>query len=284
MDKEICAAGRGGRTEAMAMKGMRSEVVIKVAMRNGTSYLASSYFTPPFKVADITEDRRAGFLDLMLMCSSPGVLDEDDHSMLVEVGEGARLQLGTQSYQRLLNMKQGAVQSMEVFLGRGACFCWLPHPCVPHEGSIFMGRNRIFMGEDCQLVWGEVLTCGRKLNGEVFGFSKYHVRTEIFIGKQLAILDNICLRPSALSVEGLGQMEGFTHQASLLYVGSEIQRKRAEMDGCLVGMEGIAYGVSEGPAGSLVIRVLGNKAEPLYAVLREMAGMLLCSKPMSYAS
>jgi len=266
------------------MKGMRSEVVIKVAVRNGESRLISSYFTPPFKVADITEDRRVGSLELMLMCSSPGVLDGDEHSMLVEVGERARLRLGTQSYQRLFDMKQGAAQSMEVFLGKGACFSWVPHPCVPHTGAVFRGRNKVFLSEGCQLVWGEVLTCGRKLNGEVFGFSKYHVRTEVFIRDRLSILENTCLRPSILSVEGPGQMEGFTHQASLLYVGEGFAQGRVEVDKYLAGLAGVAYGVSEGPEGSLVVRILGNKAEPLYDALKVMGSMLTDNKSIVYAS
>ena len=269
---------------AMSNAGMRSEVVIRVAMRNGISYLASSYFTPPFKVANITEDRSVNDLHLMLMCSSPGVLDKDDTFFQVELDAYSRLRLHTQSYQRLFRMEEGACQSMEVRLGKGACFCWLPHPCVPHEQAIYMGRNKVFMSEGSQLIWGEVLTCGRKLNGEIFGFSKYHVRTEVFIHGQLALMENVCLRPSVLSVEALGQMEGFTHQGSLLCVGDGFGTRREEVESCLLGVEGIAYGVSEGPAGSLVVRILGNKAEPLYEVLKRMAEILLCSKAVTYAS
>jgi urease accessory protein len=286
MDKEICAAGRGGGAEVMAMSkaGMRSEVTIRVAMRNGISYLASSYFTPPFKVANITEDRSVNDLHLMLMCSSPGVLDGDDLSLKVELEADSRLQLHTQSYQRLFRMREGACQSMEVRLGRGAGFCWLPHPCVPHEQAIFMGRNKVFLSEGCQLLWGEVLTCGRKLNGEIFGFSKYHVRTEIFIHEQLAVLENVCLRPSVLSMGALGQMEGFTHQGSLLCMGDGFGMRRREIENYLSGVEGIIYGVSEGPAGGLVVRILGNKAEPLYEALKRMAELLSCSKAVAYAS
>jgi urease accessory protein len=268
----------------MPMKGMRSEVVIKVAVRNGISRLASSFFTPPLKVADITEDRTAGELHLMLMSASPGVLDGDDLSIRVEVEAFGRLQLHTQSYQRLFQMKEGAVQAMEVFLGKGACFCWLPHPCVPHERAIFTGRNKIFLSEGSQLIWGEVITCGRKLNGEVFRYSKYHVRTEVFIQGQLAILENVCLRPSIFSVEGVGQMEGYTHQASLLYVGSGGVGIERCLQVCLQALEGVTYGMSEGPAGSLVIRILGNKAEPLYDVLKTMGGLLAGAKSDVYAS
>jgi urease accessory protein len=270
--------------------GMRSEVSIRVAVRDGISYLASGYFTPPFKVANITEDKN-GPLQLMLMCSSPGVLDGDTQSIRVELETSGRLRLHTQSYQRLFQMKKGAVQSMEVRMGPGSSFCWLPHPSVPHAGSFFSGRNKVFLTTGCRLLWGEILTCGRKGNGEVFALSGYHMRTELFIDEQLVLLENVYLRPSVLPVGALGQMEGFTHQASLLIVedGRKGSRERIEawMAERVGGMEsgsapgrenelaGIVYGVTEGPAGSLVLRMLGNKAEQLYDRLKEIAELLL---------
>jgi urease accessory protein len=245
---------------------MQSSVVIRVGVRDGISYLTSSYFTPPFKVANITEDKN-GPLHLMLMCSSPGVLDGDRQTIAVTVEENGRLQLMTQSYQRLFQMKAGASQTMEVRLGVGASFCWLPHPCVPHAESVFSGRNKVYLSEGCELIWGEVVTCGRKLRGEVFALSSYHVRTEVFVRERLALVENVVVRPSMLPVGAMGQLEGFTHQASLLYVGES----RVRVEEWLAGIEGIVYGVSEGPMNSLVVRMLGNKAEQLYDCLKAIA-------------
>ncbi|MBS1664081.1 MAG: urease accessory protein UreD [Bacteroidetes bacterium] len=251
---------------------MISEVTLRVAVREGKSYLASGYYTPPFKVVDITEDKRGGWLQLMLMCSSPGILDGDEQALCVKVGEGGRLRLHTQSYQRLFQMEKGAVQRMEVRLGAGAYFCWLPHPCVPHARSIFKGMNRVYLSEGSRLIWGEVLTCGRKLNGEVFAWSSYHVRTEVFIGDELVLLENIYLKPSDGMIGGMGQWEGYTHMASLLVIqegGLGGLRERVEAG---LAAASVVYGVSEGPAGSLVIRMLGNSAELLYNCLKEVAG------------
>jgi urease accessory protein len=72
-------------------------------------------------------------------------------------------------------------------------------------------------------------------------------------------------------VEAMGQMEGFTHQASLLWVKDRgLGGARARVEEWLAGIEGIVHGVSEGPANSLVIRLLGNKAEQLYDCLKEV--------------
>jgi len=267
------------------------------------SFLRRTYYTPPFKVANITEDKRDPLLRLMLMCSSPGVLDGDDYSIRVELGEGSRMRLYTQSYQRLFHMKRGAVQAMEVHLEKGASFFYLPHPSVPHAHSIFAGRNRIYLSEGCQLVWGEVLTCGRKLSGESFSFSKFHSVTDVVVQGKLVLRENICLQPLVSDVQAIGQLEGFTHQASLLLMGrapeggavapggetgqgdgEALTVMSEEIRAWLSVQEGVLSGVSAGPAGSLVIRLLGNKAEQLYGCLQTIVGSIYFSKPFLYAS
>ena len=259
---------------------MNSQVTLRIARRDGHSYLAGNYFTPPFKIANITEDRDDPFLHLMLMCSSPGVLDGDTQTMAITLEPDSRLWLHTQSYQRLFEMKTGASQSMEVTLAKGASFCWLPHPCVPHANAAFTGSNRIFLSEGARVLWGEVFTCGRKLNGEAFAFSSYHVRTEIFIAGRLALVDNSCITPRTLAVNALGQMEGFTHQASLLFLeaGGRIREEtRERIAAFLSGCQEILYGITEGPANSLVVRLLGDAAERLYDYLQTIQTMIYAS-------
>jgi len=258
--------------DALHVRGMHSEVDLRVGLRDGLSYLASGYFTPPFKVANITEDRGGLCLHLVLMSSSPGILDGDRQVIRISVEEGAHLWLHTQAYQRIFQSRTGAEQSMEVRLGRGAGFCWLPHPCVPHAGAVYSGRNRVYLSSGARLIWGEVLTCGRKLSGEVFALSRYHMRTEVFLEGELVLVENVFLKPSVVPVGSMGQMEGFTHQASLLMVGVEPNMEK--IGACLAGKEGILYGVTEGPGGSGVVRMLGNKAEQLFDCLNEIACML----------
>ena len=269
---------------------MISKLHIQVALREGSSFLRQAYFTPPFKVADITEDRKGGPLQLMLMCSSPGILDEDEYEMKLELDEGCSLQLHTQSYQRLFDMKKGASQRMEIRAGRNASFCYLPHPSVPHANSSFTGVNRIFLSEGCSLVWGEVLTCGRKLSGESFRYSRYQSLTEVFMQDRLILRDNICLRPSMNGIHGIGQLEGFTHQASLLFLrgepdpaGSLSAWVREETAAFLAKEKEIAFGISTPAAGGCVVRILGGKAEQLHACLKTIALIIAQTKTSLYA-
>ncbi len=103
---------------------MIAALQITVALRNGISYLKEAYFTPPLKVANITEDKTANNLQIAIMSASPGILDGDDYQLKVSLEEGCTMQLHTQSYQRLFNMKTGARQLMEIYLQDNSSFVY----------------------------------------------------------------------------------------------------------------------------------------------------------------
>jgi urease accessory protein len=172
-------------------------------------------------------------------------------------------------------MQQGASQQMEVCLGAGASFSFLPHPSVPHKASHFTAINKIYLESKCQLVWGEVLTCGRNLHGELFTFSKYHSCTEIFMNDRLVIKENLLLQPSRMDISGLGQLEGYTHQASLIYLQEDVNITVLMQDlyEWLLHQD-LCFGITALPVNGLMIRILGYKGEQLHNCLLQMAARL----------
>jgi urease accessory protein len=240
------------------------------------SFLKSCFCTPPFKVLDITEDPQEKLLHLMLMSASPGVLDGDAYHFQIRVAAGCSLQLHTQSYQRLFQMQNGALQQMEVVLEEGASFCFLPHPTVPHRRASFTAVNTIHLSGRCRLVWGEVLTCGRKGSGEAFAFSKYHSRTTIYMQGRLVVKENLLLQPLVIDVAGIGQWEGYTHQASLLYLQEEIPVPEviASLLEWLQQQEGLCFGITALPVSGVLVRILGYKGETLHHCLQQLAALL----------
>ena len=246
---------------------------IQTALRENITYLKKAYCSTPFKVADITEDKKVNALQLMLMSSSPGILDGDDYQMKIHLDAGCSLHLHTQSYQRLYNMKQGAAQHLEVLMSNGSSFCFLPHPAVPHGQSHFIASNKICLTDNCSLLFGEILTCGRKLNGEAFLFSKYHNITEVFINNKLIIKENLLMQPAGIEVNSIGQLEGFTHQASLIYLHETacIKELTAVVHELLAHQKEIIFGVTTAPKNGLIVRILGQRAEQLHLCLKKIA-------------
>jgi urease accessory protein len=249
---------------------MIAKLYIETGLKKSITCLKQSYFTSPFKVANITEDKSSPQLQLMLMSSSPGILDEDEYELKIELGENSSLQLHTQSYQRLFSMKKGAKQLMEAYLHKGSSFIYLPHPSVPHENSAFIATNKFFLSTGCRLVYGEILTCGRRLNGEVFRFSKYHSITEVSINNKLIVKENILMQPSVIDPFVIGQLEGFTHQASFIFLDEKTDCNDAAvtLHDYLSLQQEIVFGITAAPANGLIIRLLGYRAEQLYDLLK----------------
>jgi urease accessory protein len=259
---------------------MISELKITTGDRSGVSYLKECYVTRPFKIANTGVNRADPALYLMLMTASPGMLDGDHYRMHVTVSKHTRLQLQTQAYQRLYCMQRGAVQEMQVKQERGSVFSYVPHPLAPHAGADFEGRTRIELEEDCRLIWGEIITCGRKLSGEAFRFKRLHTVTELYYQGKLLLKDNLLLEPEHIPVEAFGQLEGFSHQATLIYCDTH-QQSAVTAESLLALLEaedGLAYGVSQAAGPALVLRMLGQGGEQLLNCLRKLENFLWHTK------
>jgi urease accessory protein len=262
---------------------LKAKLHIETMLKKDKTCLQQTFCTQPFKIAEITEDKTRKDLRLMIMSSSPGVLDGDQYEINIDVGEGCVLALETQSYQRIFQMNHGASQQLQVALKKGSSLTYLPHPVVPHRQSVFQSHNKLFLQGDCTLLWGEVISCGRKLNGEVFQFSSYHSLTEILLKNKLVVKENLLIRPAEINLTVIGQMEGFTHQATLLYL-----TEKADLSACteiilqhLQEQQNITFGVSALPVNGLLIRILGCKAEQLFLLLRQLASMLQVTEKTS---
>ena len=255
---------------------MTSQLHIIAGYKNHTSYLKHSYCKQPFKLADITEEKASGLLQLMIMSSSPGVLDHDNYSIGVSIEENAKVNLTTQGYQRLFTMHNTASQYMNVHVHNNASFCFLPHPIVPHAASDFSSVNNIYLHKNHNLVWSEIITCGRKLSGEEFKFTRYHNVTNVHLNNKLVVKENILLEPLKKNVHTIGQLEGYTHQATLLFIHDHADMKKIA-EACkelLSGIEDISFGISTLPVNGLICRLLGQKSEKLFNCNNDLASLI----------
>ena len=199
---------------------MKAQLQITAGYKKDKTFLKQCFFTQPFKIGNVTEDRSESLLKLMIMSSSPGVLDNDHYDTIIEIEEDAQLQITTQGYQRLFNMKNAACQFTNVHVKNNASFCYLPHPAVPHKQANYSSVNNIYLQKKHSLIWGEIITCGRKLSGEEFRFTKFHNVTNIYLENKLLIKENVLIEPSKRNLRSIGQLEGYTHQSNLLFLSS----------------------------------------------------------------
>jgi urease accessory protein len=255
---------------------MNGRLEIHTSRRNHQTILKSNFMSPPFKLADITEDKSSSMLELMMMSSSPGTLDNDKLNIDIRVEENCCVKLKTQSYQRIFNMQEGATLQTNIIIKQNGFFSYIPHPTVPHKNAMYTAINNIYLEKNSTLIWGEVLTCGRKLNNEVFLFSKLHSITQIFCENKLIVRENLLMQPSLIHLSSLGQLEGYTHQASLIFYKKDIDKTelKENIHRLLNDKKEINFGISNGSGHTVILRIMGNHAEELFEMMNAVGCVL----------
>lgn len=256
---------------------MLSTLKIEVEEREGQSFLRDAYVTQPFRIAPVGQYKSDGASYLMIMSSSPGILSGDAYDIQVNVKEKARLQLQSQSYQRLFNMEGSASQIMSVKIDKGASFSYVPHPVVPHEASTFKSINRVSIDDDCELTFSEIITCGRKHHGEEFKYAHFQNLLEVYHHDRLILKDNVLLRPDIMPLSAMGLLEGFTHQGTLVYLNTKNEDVEDHIEHFykeLEELENVSFGISALEAKGFVIRILGNGGEQMFDFFQKVQSVL----------
>jgi len=264
-----------------------ANLYIKTGFKKGKSYLMDSYVGVPFRITNVGQIKDDDCLYMMLGSSSPGLFDTDSHEIIINVEENSRFQLQTQSYQRLFNMKKGSSQVTKVKLAPNSAFCYVPRPVVPQENSIFRNHTIIHLEKNCELIISEIITCGRKnsefisggreINGEIFRFTYFQNMTEIYFNDQLILKDKIILEPQVVPVNTVIQLEGYSHQATFIYLNtgsSAAHELIAEILKIMEYEKNISFGISEMAANGFVLRVLGNGGEQLFNCFQQVQNFL----------
>ncbi|PRZ21157.1 urease accessory protein UreD [Flavobacterium granuli] len=256
---------------------MLSTLKIEVEEREGQSFLRDAYVTQPFRITPVGQYKSDRAAYLMIASTSPGILSGDTYDIQVNIKENARLQLQSQSYQRLFNMEGSASQMMDVKIDKGASFSYVPHPVVPHEASTFKSINRVSIDDDCELTFSEIITCGRKHHGEEFKYAHFQNLLEVYHHDRLILKDNVLLRPDIMPLSAMGLLEGFTHQGTLVYLNTKNEDVEDHIEHFykeLEELENVSFGISALEAKGFVIRILGNGGEQMFDFFRKVQSVL----------
>ncbi len=235
------------------------------------------FVSAPFRVVPVGQTKSDNAAYLMIMSSSPGILNGDRYDLRVKVEENARLQLQSQSYQRLFHMDGEATQLMQIELADNSGFSFVPHPVVPHKNSTFKSITKVEMGTNCAFLMSEIITCGRKLHGEVFAFKHFQNLIEIRHQNRLIFKDNVLLQPNLMPLSSIGILEGFTHQGTIAYINTanEPVGDMIELFFEMMQLESdIQFGISRIQHHGFVLRCLGQGAEQVFDCFQRIQNLI----------
>ena len=256
--------------------------------QSGKTQLAEYFVTPPFKVITLPSygDAWTNGLNAMQMSSSPGVLAGDVLDIEISWAKSTALSLNTQAFTRVQAMNEGesAMQTTHISLAENSRLFYLPHPLVLHKDSAFKQQTQIEMGEQSELIYGEIVAIGRVLNGERFAFRQFSSHLKIYVlqndGKKRPLVSD-CIQwwPSKMNLTALSQMENYSHQGSLTYLNlaksnAEIKQQVQALQHQFADEKDLLLGISLLNESGLMVRVLGHRAETIQLLFKKIGKQL----------
>ena len=256
--------------------------------QSGKTQLAEYFVTPPFKVITLPSygDAWTNGLNAMQMSSSPGVLAGDVLEIDISLAKLTALSLNTQAFTRVQAMNEGesAMQTTHISLAENSRLFYLPHPLVLHKDSVFKQQTQIEMGEQSELIYGEIVAIGRVLNGERFAFRQFSSHLKIYVlqndGKKRPLVSD-CIQwwPSKMNLTALSQMENYSHQGSLTYLNlaksnAEIKQQVQALQHQFADEKDLLLGISLLNESGLMVRVLGHRAETIQLLFKKIGKQL----------
>jgi urease accessory protein len=261
----------------------RGELELRVAVRGDKSVAVHQFHQGALRVL------RPHYLDdsgqVCYVVVNPGgaYLGADLFTIDVEVGDGARLLLTTQSATKIYRTPGSfAEQRMRVRLGEAAQLELAPDQVIAYRQASYRQTTHVTVRPSSSLITAEVITPGWSPDGASFRYEELRLRTEIRVesdgdGRLLA-LDNVLLRPPLSDVTGMAFMEGYSHMGSLIAVGPRVDQALAdELHAVTAGYDaytGISLTAAVLGTAGLVLRSLSGSTGELNGLLGEATALL----------
>jgi urease accessory protein len=210
-------------------------------------------------------------------------LGADLYVIDVEVGDGAKLLLTTQSATKIYRTPGSfAEQRMTLRLGEGAQLELAPDQLIAYREASYRQNTHITVRPSSSLMMSEVITPGWSPDGSSFRYEELRLRSEIHVetgaGTELLALDNLLVRPPLNDVTGMAFMEGFSHLGSLIVVDPRVDQALAdELHSVMQGHDaytGISLTGSVAGTTGLIVRSLANSTEELARLLGACTALL----------
>lgn len=248
----------------MSHYSRESVLKIETKIKHEKTILSDSYFTPPFKLLKPFYCEN-NIMRLCLVNVSPGVLEGDNYKITANMKKGSLLELYSQSYSKIFKMNDGfAAQKVDINMEEGCTLAYMLKPTLPYEDSDFRSETNIKLSKNCNVIFREIISCGRYKRNEIFSFKSFKSRTKIFYEGKLLFMDNTVLIPDEQQLNSIGLYDKFTHQANIIIVSECVNENlKMALVKLLDQFQDIDFGVSMSFKFGIVIRILGTGSEKL---------------------
>lgn len=224
-------------------KGIHARLQISTRLgEDGKTYPAEVFYSAPYKLTNYFRLENGG-IEYIIMNASAGVMAHDRYHMTIEVASGTALTISAQSFEKIHKMETGeACRTTVINIASGGTLNYLLLPAIPFADSAFSAQTKIMLeGNRAQLLYLDIIGCGRHLRGERFNYRYFKSRTEVWRDKRTLYIDNSHFEPAASNLAGIGMFEGYNYVANLIIYGyaitPQLQQQICELlaDNSLIG-------------------------------------------------
>ncbi len=255
--------------------GKLSQLHLSAAKKDDKTILEEVSFTAPFKIMRPFYEKK-DVMTVMLLTASAGIMAGDRQVFDIRVRSGAGMEVVSQAYEKIHKMDAGhAERSTTIVVEPDAFLRYTPLPTIPFAGSDFRSKVEISLADaTSQLIFGEVLSCGRVAHGEKFGYHRYQNLVSVYQGGTIVYRDNTRYVPASMDMAGFGMYEGFTHLANLLLCNiTKDDAWMLQVRELLENTKTIEGGVTKTAAGHVVVRIFGTNGQQLTDLLEQIQAM-----------
>ena len=252
--------------------GRRSELFLSTILQGEEAVLDEVQFTAPFKIMEPFREEK-DYLKVMILSASPGIMEGDIQEQRIHVGRGTRLEVCSQSFEKIHRMKNGCARRyIRICQESDSFLYYVPQPAIPFRDSAFDNIVEVELEkESSRFIFQDILSCGRTAYGECFDYKYYNSLVQVRREGRLIYRDNTRYDHNTLCMEETGMYEGYTHLASLLLCGLSKDSKWADKAREILEYTGeVEGGVSFLESGDAVVRILGRQAQKLEMLCKQI--------------
>ena len=212
---------------------------------------------------------------MFIMSPSGGILQGDRYRMDITLKNNALFHLTTQGATRLYRMdKNYATQLVNITLGEGCYFEFIPDQIIPYRSSRFYQNVTLNAHDNSTMIYSEILVPGRVGSGESFEYDICYLKASAKNQNgDLRFIDTALLEPKKRSIKDFGILEGFDVLGTVYVLTEEkyIRGLNDQINSAIESLPKIYGGATILPNNSgVMVRLLGPFASDIRDIVYEI--------------
>ncbi|MDR3584537.1 MAG: urease accessory protein UreD [Desulfosporosinus sp.] len=210
---------------------------VEVQQDNGRSIISSLHQRMPLRASSplyFTEKEKVFFY---IMNPAAGLLQGDQHSILVRLKPGAQAVVFGQGATKVFRSPQGNLSRVftTLIVEQGARLEYMPEVVIPFAESCLYSRMNLQISSQASAFLWEITAPGRVARQELFEYNLLDQQTNIFIDGELIFSDRFTLEPLKVPAflqtwnSQLGLMHGYTHMGTFWVIDPNLEKVMLEL-------------------------------------------------------